>query len=258
MKSRISCVVMLAAALAAPPVFAQASAPAAANNVDNAVDPAAVDAIKAMGAYLHSLGRFSVSTELTGESVLQDGQKLQHSASAVLDVDRPHRLRAVMTGAGNKREIIVDGKTVTLYSPAQKYYSTVPFDGTLADLIGILRDKYGVELPLSDLFVWAAGEARTDQFESALYAGREYIGTDPCDHYAFRQKGLDWQIWISAGANPVPRKIVITRRDDEARPQSVSILNWTSHPTFGDSAFRFQPPAGAKRIDLAPVAANKG
>jgi len=249
---------MLAAALATPQVFAQAAAPAAASDVANPVDPRAVAALQKMGAYLQSLRRFSVSTDLTGERVLADGQKLQHTATARLDVDRPNKIRAVLSSARNEREIIFNGKNVTLYTPAQKYYSTVQFDGTIGALIDKLRDNYGVEFPLSDLFAWGTPEAPTDQFESAMFAGQDYIGPVLCDHYAFRQKAVDWQIWISAGANPLPRKIVITRRDDDARPQSVSILDWSAHASFKDSEFTFSPPTGAKKIEIVPVATNKG
>jgi hypothetical protein len=249
--------VMLAATLVTPHVFAQASAPVAASAATNPVDPAAVEALQKMGVYLQSLKRFSVSTELTGERVLEDGQKLQHTATARLDVDRPHKIHAVLSSARSEREITFNGKDVTLYTPAQKYYSTVGFDGTIAALIEKLDDNYGVEFPLADLFVWGTPNAPTEQFESAMYAGQDYIGSALCDHYAYRQKGLDWQIWISAGADPLPRKIVITRRDDEARPQSVSILDWSTHAGFKDSEFTFRPPAGAKKIEIVPVT-NKG
>ena len=47
----------------------------------NAVDQASIQALKDMGAHLQSLKRFRVSTELTGERVLADGQKLQHTAT---------------------------------------------------------------------------------------------------------------------------------------------------------------------------------
>jgi hypothetical protein len=248
---------MLAATIVSPHVFAQASAPVAASAATNPVDPAAVAALQKMGAYLQSLKRFSVSTDLTGERVLEDGQKLQHTATAKLDVDRPNKIHAVLSSARSERELIFNGKDVTLYTPAQKYYSTVQFDGTIGALADKLRENYGVELPLSDLFVWGTPNAPTNQFESAMFAGQDYIGSTLCDHYAFRQKEIDWQIWISAGADPLPRKIVITNRDDDARPQSVSILDWSTHAGFKDSEFTFRPPAGAKKIEIVPVK-NKG
>lgn len=218
----------------------------------NPVDPAAIRALTDMGANLQSLKRFQVSTELTGERVLADGQKLQHAATATLDVDRPNRVRAVMSSPRSERRIIYDGKAVTLYTPAQKYYSTVAFTGTLGDLVDKLQERFDVEVPLSDLFVWGTPAAPLDKIESAMNAGQDFIGDDLCDHYAFRQGKVDWQIWITAAGKPLPRKIVITSRADEARPQSVSLLEWNLKPDFTDAVFRFTPPAGAKAIEILP------
>src|SRR5262245_30701479 len=80
-----------------PPATKPAADPAPARPAANAVDPASVQALKAMGTYLQGLKRFEVSTELTGERVLKDGEKLQHTAKADLRVVRPEKLRARMT-----------------------------------------------------------------------------------------------------------------------------------------------------------------
>jgi hypothetical protein len=61
---------LLALSLAAPGAEAQTAPPAAATPAANAVDPASIQALKDMGAFLQSLKRFRVSTELTGERVL--------------------------------------------------------------------------------------------------------------------------------------------------------------------------------------------
>jgi hypothetical protein len=193
-----------------------------------------------------------VITELSGERVLADGQKLQHSATAQMDVQRPNKLRARMTSARSERQLIFDGKTVTLYTPAQKYYSTVDFTGTLADLVEQLEERYGIEVPLSDLFVWGTPLAPLDKIESAMNAGQDFIGDDLCDHYAFRQGKVDWQIWITASGKPLPRKIVITSRADEARPQSVHLIDWNLKPAFGETTFRFTPPKGASKVEIVP------
>jgi hypothetical protein len=108
-----------------------------------------------MGGHLQSLKRFQVSTDLTAERVLADGQKLQHTATANLDVERPNRMRARMLSARSERELIYDGKTVTLWTPAQKYYSTVAFTEPLDVLFDRLQDRYAVQVPLSDLFYGA-------------------------------------------------------------------------------------------------------
>ena len=241
----------LALALAAPGASAQTAAPASAP-ATAAVDPATVQALKDMGAHLQSLQRFRVTNELTGERVLADGQKLQHMASAAMDVQRPNRLRVKMSSARSQRELFYDGKQVTLFTPAQKYYATVPFDGSLGDLVDALQAKYGVELPLADLFVLGTPAAPLDKLDSAMNAGQDFVGDDLCDHYAMRQGNFDWQIWITVGNKPLPRKLVITNRGDEARPQSVSLIDWDLKPTLASSAFTFKPPKGAKAIDMVP------
>ena len=243
---------LLAASLVAPVAFAQTAPAGAAAPAANAVDAAAIQALKDMGAFLQTLQRFHVSTEATGERVLADGQKLQHVATAELDVARPNRLHAVIRNARSQREVIYDGKTVTFYTPAQKYYSTVEFSEPIGGLIDTLEAKYGVQLPLQDLFLFGTAMARLDRFESAMNAGQDFIDDDLCDHYAFRQGKIDWQIWISAGGKPLPRKIVITNRADEARPQSISVIDWNLKPAFKDSAFKFALPPGAKKIEIVP------
>ena len=252
MVRRILVLGLLAMALASPGAYAQAAPAGAAAPAANAVDPASIQALKDMGAHLQSLKRFHVSTEVTGENVLADGQKLQHTATAEMDVVRPNMIRAEMQSARSQREIVYDGKTVTLFTPAQKYYSTVEFTGTIGELIAKLEERYAVEMPLSDLFLFGTPAAPLDKFESAMNAGQDFIDDDLCDHYAFRQGKIDWQIWITTGSKPLPRKVVITNRADEARPQSVSLIDWNLKPTFKDSVFKFTPPKGATKIEIVP------
>ena len=237
---------LLAISLAAMGARAQ-TAPAA-----NAVDPASVQALKDMGAFLLTLKRFHAETEASGERVLADGQKLQHTATARMDVERPNKIRVLIQSATSDREIIYDGKTVTLYTPAQKYYSTVEFTENIGGLIDKLEQRYAVQLPLQDLFLFGTSAAPLDKIESAMNAGQDFIGGDLCDHYAFRQGKIDWQIWIATGSKPLPRKIVITNRADEERPQSVSLIEWNLKPSFKNSVFSFTPPKGATKIEIVP------
>lgn len=237
---------------AAPPPAASASASASASQ-QNAVDPAAVQALKAMGTTLQSLRRYEVSLELTGERVLQDGQKLMHSAEADLQVAQPNRLRAQTTTPTTRRVMYYDGKKVTLQFPDANYYSAVDFSGTVGELVSRLKTNYGVELPATDLFAWGTAAAPFDNLQSAMNAGQAIVGNTLCDHYAFRQAGIDWQIWLSTGSNRLPLKLVVTNLDDEARPQSTTVFHWNLKPAFKDSSFTYVPRSGAKSIDMVPV-----
>jgi len=107
-----------------------------------------------------------------------------------------------------------------------------------------------MQIPLDDLFRFGTPEASFDTIESAMFAGQDRIGKNLANHYAFRQGNLDWQIWISAGSKPLPRKVVITNRTDEARPQSVHLIDWNLNPAFKDAVFKFTPPKDATKIAI--------
>ena len=219
----------------------------------NPVSPESIKALQDMGAYLQTLTRFRATAEVTGERVLADGQKLQHTATATVDVARPNRLRVRMSSPRSERELVFDGRTVTLHTPALKYYSSVELVDTVGGLVGKLQERFGVDVPLSDLLVWGTPAAPLDRIQSGMNAGQDFVGQDLCDHYAFRQGDVDWQIWIMTGSRPLPRKIVITDRKDEARPQSVTLIGWNTTPTFDAATFTFVPPKGATKVELVPL-----
>lgn len=76
-----------------------------------------------------------------------------------------------------------------------------------------------------------------------------------CDHLAFRSPHVDWQIWIQEGKEPLPRKLVITTRDQPNAPQfSVTVTKLDLEPTFTPQTFGFRAPSGAKQIEFLPLA----
>ena len=103
-----------------------------------------------------------------------------------------------------------------------------------------------------DLFLWGTPAAPLDKIDSAMNAGQDFIGNDLCNHYAFRQGTFDWQLWITTG-DKLPRKLVITNRADEARPQSVTLIDWNLKPIFKDAVFKFTPPKGSTAVELRPL-----
>jgi hypothetical protein len=84
-----------------------------------------------------------------------------------------------------------------------------------------------------------------------VYLGIHEAAGVPCHHLAFEQDSIDWQIWIDAGPEPLPRKLVIAYKTEDEVPQySVTIRKWNLKATLPDDLFRFEPPQGARKIDL--------
>jgi hypothetical protein len=221
-------------------------------------DHAATDALNRMGAYLRTLTAFQVQSTTAREQVLDDGQKITIDGTVDLVVKRPNGLRAdVITDEGS-RTFFFDGRSFTIWARILNYYATVPAPATLGELGDVLSDKYGIELPLADLFFWGTDKSKAGAVTAAADVGPSQIGGVTCQHYAFRQEGLDWQVWIQNGDYPLPRKLVLTTTDDEARPEYSTVMTWNLAPSFNDLSFTFSPPSDALKIVLTDLKPGGG
>jgi len=222
------------------------------------VAPEATRALNQMGEYLRTLKTFQVKAVISRESVMLDGQKVQFDGTADLLVQRPNKLRAEMKSDRSERRFFYDGKTFTLFAPRTSFYATVGAPPTLAQLADTLEARFNIGLPLVDLFRWGTPEGIDGNLTSANYIGPSQIDGVTCEQYAFRQDGIDWQVWVQSGDFKLPRKVVITTTTDEARPQYSAVYTWNLAPSFDDEAFAFVPTKETHRIVLADaMAANK-
>ena len=247
---------MTIAALLAGNAYAQpAPAPAApAGAADSDIDPDAIEALKRMSAYLGTQTSFELKSSGAFDLVLDDGQRLQFGDNATFKVRRPNGFVIERVGDYKDRRFTYDGKQLTVSSPRTAYYAQVEAPATIRETLALAADRYGIELPLTDLFRWSEpGGGRADDIQEALYVGPALIDGTPTDHYAFREAEVDWQIWIAQGDSPVPRKIVITDRTDPSSPQYTATLSWNFRPAFDAQTFAFQAPAGALPIRLTAL-----
>jgi hypothetical protein len=217
---------------------------------DSNVDPDAIDAVKKMAAYLHTLKSYQVIDDVTQDDVLEDGLIVQSTSKVDYLLARPNRMRVEVTSDDRHRLYLYDGKTFTVWARLVNYYATVPAPPTIGELFEKVMDKYDIELPLYDLYNWGNNDEDINKIKTAIDIGPSAVNGVTCEHYAFHQEGVDWQLWIQLGEFPLPRKLVITTLTDEARPQHSDTLTWNLAPSFNDEAFAFDPPADAKRVLL--------
>jgi hypothetical protein len=259
---RIVCACTIAASAVSVGLWtAQASArtpylPQAAASANADVDPAAVKELEKMGGYLRTLKAFQVQSVTSRDSVLEDGQQIAFGGTVDMLVQRrPDRLRAEVTSDLQQRLYLYDGASFNLFARRVGYYATIPAPPNLGELTDMLDARYGLEVPLVDLFYWGSERNRTSDLTSAIDVGPSQVNDVTCEHFAFRQDGVDWQVWIQQGDFPLPRKLIITTTSDDARPQFSSVMTWNLAPSYNDAAFTFNPPADAQRITFAESAA---
>ena len=212
------------------------------------IDSKAVNALRTMGAYLRTLKSFGVEVKGAKDDVMSDGQKILISGTVNYLVRTPDRMRAEINTDRKQRTIYYDGKTMTLYAPRMHYYAKVNAPPTVMQMLDTVRAKYGVELPIADLFLWGTPRDGVSDLTQARYIGPSTVDGIQTDQYAFRQEGTDWQIWIEQGSRPLPRRLVITSVDKPEAPQYLATMMWNLTANTDDANFVFTPPNDATQI----------
>lgn len=219
---------------------------------EGVVEDNAVEALREMSAFLKSANTLQINGVGSLDVVTNDGQRIQLDGTTTYKVRKPNGFVVDYNSDIKSRRFIYDGKNFTVYSPKLGYYATAPAPATNKEVLDAIYDKFGISLPLEDLFRWNDGaEDRIKSLRSAYKVGTATIDGAETDHYAFREDDVDWEVWIQQGDQPFPRKLVIVDRTDPARPTFISRLSWTFNPAFTDADFTFVPDANAKKIQLA-------
>jgi hypothetical protein len=243
----------LAKAAAKPKARAKRETPA--KPAGPIIDPQARELMEKMSAYLASLPRFTVHTETTQQVVFPSGLVLDSDRAADVAVERPNRLRVHIVSAKRNVEVYYDGATVALYSPDQKLYTTWPAPPTIDQLAARAQQQEGLALPAADFLFRSPYQRMMAKVERGSYIGRSLVRGVMTDQLAFRQKGVDWQIWIQEGDRPLPVRLAIKDRATRGNPwHTVTMTDWDTAPELTPAMFTFTPPEGAQRIAAANLA----
>ncbi|MGA8050250.1 MAG: DUF2092 domain-containing protein [Burkholderiales bacterium] len=227
------------------PVAARAEAPA--------VDPAAVQKLKRMSNFLDGLQKFSVKTQNVIEEMRYSGHRVDYDLSANVTVKRPNKLRAVRAGELMDQRFFYDGKTLTLYNPAEKVYAREAAPPTIEKMIDFARESVGILLPAADLLYRNAYPHLMQDVTLAVVVGKTEIDGVKCDHLLFSRPGVDFQIWIAEGSKPFPHKYVVTETDSPSRLSITTFLrNWNTAPAADDAQFKFVPSKGTSATRFLP------
>jgi hypothetical protein len=239
----------LAVAQAKAPTPSPSPAPAP-TPPPRAVEARADQEMKKMSEFLAKVPCFALEAEETFDE-MPDGQpKMELTNLRRIAVERPNHAASDATGDTLNRSAWYDGKTMTVLDKEHNVYAVIDSPGTLDATLDKLEDDYGVVLPLADL---VSSDPYPDLMEGVTY-GR-YLGIHlaagvPCHHLVFSQDTIEWQIWIDAGDQPLPRKLVIAYVNEPGEPHYTAVIRrWSLDPKFPEELFTFEAPEGAQKIE---------
>ncbi|MGD8555816.1 MAG: DUF2092 domain-containing protein [Chromatiales bacterium] len=209
----------------------------------------AMSILKAMSDYVGSQQTIELAFDSDIEIITPGLEKIQFTNSGSALLKRPDKLHAHRTGGYSDVEMIFDGKTLSIDGKSINGYAQIDAEGTVDELIEMLRAGHGVALPGADLLLTNSYEKLAAGVLEAKHIGRGIIGWRECEHLAFRNFDTDWQIWVEAGDKPAPCKMVVTSKTINNAPQySVTITGWKTGIDIPDDSFVFVAPAGAEEL----------
>jgi hypothetical protein len=246
----LSGVLLLSAAAAAqeppPPPIEPELAPES-----RLVDARADELVRQMSDRLARATAFTLEAEEVYDEVPEQSPRRQLTATRRAVVRRPDHFAGDVAGDALNRSFWFDGKTLSALDKEQNVWTSGTVPPTIDEALDWAFDKTGTVVPLAD-FVYADPYSRLmGSVQRGVYLGIHEAGGVPCYHLAFEQATIDWQLWIDAGKDPLPRKLVIAYKTEDEVPQyTVTIRRWDFEAKAPDELFRFAPPPGASRVEI--------
>ena len=208
----------------------------------------ALDLLKNMSKNIEDLDQFGYHLDIIDEYDY-DGVITHLEKTADLVIKREGGIFADIKDDYNHKRFWYNGEQITLLTVPANYYATAKVSGTMDEILDLLISKQNVTIPMADLLYSKPFDVLTEDIDEAYYAGLHRVGSTPCHHWVFIQENIDWQIWIEDGQLLLPRKVLITYKNEEGQPrQVVKINNWNMAPLTTQQAFDFVPPPGALEI----------
>ena len=218
------------------------------------IEPEADKLLKEMGDFLKNQKEFSVKADVTFDLVEPTGEKIQYSATNTFFVKRPNKVYAQTVGDIGEKKFWYDGKGITLLDVDKNVYAQEKAPANIDSTLDHLMEDYGFSLPLSDFVFSDPYTDLSENVEDGYYVGLHSVRGMKCDHLAFIQENLNWQLWVKEGKQPVPCKIVITYKDVPGSPQYTAVFSdWNFKKKEPDSLFKAVAPKDAEKIEFLKI-----
>jgi hypothetical protein len=224
---------------------------------DKASDQKARAQLKKMSQFLAGVKEFSIIADEAFDTVDDEGFKLQSNRRRHVWVSRPDRLRSNNAGDTTDMLFIFRKGGFLLLDKEDNSYIAEKAPDTIDAMLDELATKYDQFPPLSDFVRTDPDKGLLADVREARYVGLTKIGDTKCHHLAFREKLLDYQLWVEDCDKPLPRKVVITYKRQAGEPQYEAVLHHWELGANDPKLFDVTPPEGAKKVEIATVEPEK-
>ncbi|MEI6236365.1 MAG: DUF2092 domain-containing protein [Planctomycetota bacterium] len=214
--------------------------------------------------YLASTTKYSMTLHNTTTFDGGPGKFKESTGKYEVSVERPNKMAMVIKDGDLRCAVISDGKTLCTYAPPLKVFAQRDAPKTLVELFNIEEIKSVVQEDLSELLFLDnlsmnnAFDIIMDGVMNLSIRGVEKVeGGASAYRLHFKEKDLEWDMWIEVGTQPLLRKIAIVRertvKDDKGPVKIKKTIvskfdDWKVNLEIPADRFVFVPPKDVKRV----------
>jgi hypothetical protein len=230
-------------------------------------DKQAMEILQNMAKTIAGAEQFSVTLTSSYDAPQAGGQMIEYGAIRNIQVKRPDKMRIEkLRSDGDERILVFDGKEIIVHNVTENIYAKAEKTGTVDDAVKHLVSVLKTPVPLARMFRTTL-PAELEQLVNGIdYVELNKLTGEPTDHLAVRTKDVDFQIWITQGEKPLPRRIVLTYKNFRGDPQfRADFSNWNLGARNVIGPFAYSPPKDAEQVPMlvrkqpkAPIPVKEG
>lgn len=215
------------------------------------IEQYALDRLKQMSDKLTSAKAFTYHSNSFVELQAKTGQFLTFFTDVDVALQRPDKLRINTFGDVSNFQLYFDGSKVSAIDPEKNLYAVSGPLTTINDMLDFVMSKAQMNFPAADFMYSNPYAVMTKNLTHAIVVGPSMVNGVPCEHFAYMEPSINWEIWIETGKNALPLRLAMTYKQVSNFPRFlVEFSDWNLNPKLRADTFVFKIPANSKKIEF--------
>src|SRR6266508_4834833 len=210
------------------------------------LEPKAIEVLKAASSRLAAARTLKFNAVHFYESSSRHGHPLAFTTKSEVTLQRPDKLRVIMSADGPASEFYYDGKKMMAYAPAENLVAVADAPPTIDTALEAAYHSAAIYFTFTDLIVADPYKEMSEGMKLAYYIGQsKVVGETTTDMVAYVDNGVFIQIWIGAD-DKLPRLLhAVFLNDPERLRHNLILSNWKLDNPIPADAFTSAKAASA-------------
>ena len=215
------------------------------------VEQYALDRLKQMSDKLAATQAFTYRSSSSIEMSAVTGQFLTFFIDSEVALQRPNKLRVDLSGDLSTVQLYFDGANVSAFDPKNNLHADAHALATIDDVLDFVINKARINFPSGDFLYSNPYAVMSKDLTHAIIVGPSMVNGVPCEHFAYMNPSINWEVWVAKGTNALPMRLAMTYKKAPNFPRFlIEFADWNLNPKLNADTFVFKAPANAKQIEF--------